>query len=356
MKIKAIEPIAVSLPMKKPVQMAGETVTRADNVLVRIESEDGVIGWGEAASAPTMTGDTLAGLTAAVRDHLAPALIGADAWMRPALMRRLRTVLHGNPGAHSAVEMALLDLAGQTAGLPLVDLVGGALRREVKPMWLIGNAAPDEDVAEAQAKARAGIRFFKLMVGFFAAHKDKIVSAQSFLDAAGVKFTLPPDPGGPMYLVSDMGSRLSTAILVYGTLADAGANRYAAEQLQKRYLDRFESAVPIREDFEVTDEELRAHDVIFVGRPESNSALAAWQDKLGLDADGGEFRVVGLAHASETESLAFAATNPLDHRRMVLVLAGNDALETVLLTRAFLGPAQYSVFDSGREIAAGFMK
>jgi len=199
-------------------------------------------------------------------------------------------------------------------------------------------------------------RFFKLMVGFFAAHKDKIVSAQSFLDAAGVKFALPPDPGGPMYLVSDMGGRLSTAILVYGTMADAGANRFAAEQLQKRYLDRFESAVPIRKDFEVTDEELRAHDVIFVGRPESNSALAAWQDKLGLDADGGEFRVVGLAHASETESLAFAATNPLDHRRMVLVLAGNDALETVLLTRAFLGPAQYSVFDSGREIAAGFMK
>jgi muconate cycloisomerase len=43
--------------------------------------------------------------------------------------------------------------------------MGGALRREVAPMWLIGNATPDEDVAEVKAKVREGIRFFKLKVG-----------------------------------------------------------------------------------------------------------------------------------------------------------------------------------------------
>ena len=55
MQIKSIEPIAVSLPMLKPVIMAGEEVRRADNVLVRIETDTGLIGWGEAASAPVMT-------------------------------------------------------------------------------------------------------------------------------------------------------------------------------------------------------------------------------------------------------------------------------------------------------------
>src|SRR5262249_27553169 len=98
-------------------------------------------------------------------DHLAPLLIGADAWMRPALMKRLRAALHGNTGAHSAVEMALLDLAGQASGLPLIDLIGGALRREVEPMWLVGNSTPEEDVAEAKARADQGICFFKLKVG-----------------------------------------------------------------------------------------------------------------------------------------------------------------------------------------------
>ena len=46
--IKTIEPIAVSLPMLKPVIMAGEEVRRADNVLVRIETDNGLVGWGEA--------------------------------------------------------------------------------------------------------------------------------------------------------------------------------------------------------------------------------------------------------------------------------------------------------------------
>ncbi len=163
--IRRVDAIPIALPLVKPVRMAAETVTHAHNILVRIEAVDGAVGWGEAASAPTMTGDTLGGLTAAVRDHLSPALIGADAWMRSALMKRLRAVLHGNPGAHSAVEMALLDLAGQASGLPLTDLMGGAVRREVAPMWLIGNTTPEEDVAEAKAKAREGIRFFKLKVG-----------------------------------------------------------------------------------------------------------------------------------------------------------------------------------------------
>ena len=48
-------------------------------MLVRIEATDGTVGWGEAASAPTMTGDTLGGLVAAVRDYLAPLLVGQDA-------------------------------------------------------------------------------------------------------------------------------------------------------------------------------------------------------------------------------------------------------------------------------------
>jgi len=112
-----------------------------------------------------MTGDTLGGLVAAVRDHLGPLLIGADAWDRPALTARLRAVLIGNTGAHSAVEMALVDLAGRASGLSAVDLLGGAVRREVAPMWLIGNATPDQDVAEAAARAKNGIRIFKLKVG-----------------------------------------------------------------------------------------------------------------------------------------------------------------------------------------------
>ena len=75
MQIKTIEPIAVSLPMLKPVIMAGEEVRQADNVLVRVETDTGVTGWGEAASAPVMTGETLESIVSAVH-YLGSALRG----------------------------------------------------------------------------------------------------------------------------------------------------------------------------------------------------------------------------------------------------------------------------------------
>src|ERR1700758_1902339 len=93
--IRRVDAIPVALPLNKPMKMAGVHITHAQNVIVRIEAKDGTLGWGEAASAPTMTGDTLGGLVAAVRDHLAPMLIGEDAWARPALVRRLKAALVG---------------------------------------------------------------------------------------------------------------------------------------------------------------------------------------------------------------------------------------------------------------------
>jgi hypothetical protein len=199
-------------------------------------------------------------------------------------------------------------------------------------------------------------RFFKLMSDFFAAHKTKAVTAQSFLDAAHAKFGTPPDPGGPMYVLTDLRQRLGSTLIIYGTLAEAGANRYAAEELQKRFYQALETAVPIRKDFELTDADLRTHDVVFVGRPETNSALAAWRDKLGLDYSGAMFRIAGQDHASETEALALAATNPLDRHHMIRVLAGNSALQTVLLlTKGDFDDTQYEIFDAGKDIASGFL-
>jgi L-alanine-DL-glutamate epimerase-like enolase superfamily enzyme len=65
MKIRQIEPFAVSLPPVKPMKMAGVEIRTAENVLVRITSDAGVSGWGEAASAPGMTGETVASMIAA---------------------------------------------------------------------------------------------------------------------------------------------------------------------------------------------------------------------------------------------------------------------------------------------------
>jgi muconate cycloisomerase len=163
--IRRVDAIPVALPLKAPMKMAAETVTAAQNLIVRIEAADGTTGWGEAASAPTMTGDTQGGLVAAVRDHLAPLLTGKDVRDWPNLRKTMHRVLVGNGGAHSAVEMALLDLIGRADGKRLIDIVAKPRRSAVKPMWLLGNPTLEADVAEAHAKQREGFSLLKLKIG-----------------------------------------------------------------------------------------------------------------------------------------------------------------------------------------------
>ena len=163
--IRRVDAIRVALPLKAAMKMSGETIATANNLLVRIEAADGALGWGEAASAPTMTGDTPGGLVAAVRDHIAPMLVGKDASDWPSLRPALHRALTGNGGAHSAVEMAVLDLIGRATNQRLIDLIGRPRRTAVKPMWLLGNKTAEQDVDEAHAKTREGFHFFKLKIG-----------------------------------------------------------------------------------------------------------------------------------------------------------------------------------------------
>ena len=164
MKIKHIEPIAISLPMTKPVKMSFEEVSSANNALVRLETDDGVVGWGEAASAPTMTGETMEGMAAAIR-YLAPLLAGLPADEIGAVMARCDRYLYGNPAAKSAIEMALHDALGRATGKPVYALLGRRLRSRVAVLRMIGTGNVDTDVEEAKRRKAEGYVAFKIKVG-----------------------------------------------------------------------------------------------------------------------------------------------------------------------------------------------
>jgi hypothetical protein len=195
--------------------------------------------------------------------------------------------------------------------------------------------------------------FLKLMDGYFAANTTKTVTAQSFLAKAGTTFDFVEPAEGPAYLPGDMTRRLASAIIVYGTVLEAGTNRYAAERLETRYRDENQVAVPVYKDFEVSRDELRNHDVIFVGRPETNSALAEWAGELGLDYRAAMFKTDGTAYPSERNSLVLAARNPLDPAHMVLVHAGNDPLHTVESLNTSYAETPYVVLEDGKPVDGG---
>jgi len=214
-------------------------------------------------------------------------------------------------------------------------------------------------------------KFFAFVTRFFADNTTKAVSTEQFEQGLGSSERalvdtwlrapgLPGDSGGPAYLLSryhGLAPTIGRTLIVYGTVMDAGANRYAAERLQHRLLGWYETEPPVRKDFEMSDSDLRTHDVIFVGRPETNSALAHLAKALKLDYSAAVFRIDGATHASERDGLALAASNPLNPQRMVLVLAGNSALETVRLEKSLsFSDVEYAVYDAGKESASGFLR
>jgi L-alanine-DL-glutamate epimerase-like enolase superfamily enzyme len=172
-KITKIEAIAVSLPMKKPVQMAGETVAHAENVFVRVESDAGAVGWGEAAAAPTMTGETIAGMMAAI-ELMRPKLIGRAAYDFAGATAAMDAQLYGNSGAKAAIDIALHDLVGRASGRPVYALFGAKQRSRMPVLAVIGSEDAAADLRDAQACWNAGYRAFKIKVGLGSPEADAV--------------------------------------------------------------------------------------------------------------------------------------------------------------------------------------
>lgn len=170
-RVKHIEAIAVSLPMIRPMKMAGVEIRNADNVLVRVELDTGHVGWGEAASAPTMTGETVESMMAAAR-YMAPALSGLAAGNISQLSVRMDLLMYGNQAAKSAIEMALHDALGKAAGKPVFELLGGKRRGQVPVLWLVGTGNADADVEEARKKLATGFVAYKIKVGVSEPRED----------------------------------------------------------------------------------------------------------------------------------------------------------------------------------------
>ena len=189
--------------------------------------------------------------------------------------------------------------------------------------------------------------FLKMMSDYFAANTTKKVTARSFLDQAHIAYSA-PDPGdGPAWSVDQFGRRELPAVIVYGTVREAGANRFAAEQLQARLRERTQREFPIYKDYEAPASVLASSDVAFIGRPETNSALAEWVSKIGLDYQAGVFRVEEKPWALERDAFVFAARNPFSAPNMVLVFAGNSPLATFeSLTAASEAP--FVVLEDGK--------
>lgn len=167
-KISAVEAFPVTVVIRPDfaiVSALGEhRVSRP--VIVVVRTDDGLAGYGEANVLPAWSGETQAGALAAVREILAPLLIGRDPLHVASLADAMDRALIGNPFAKAALEMALLDLAGKALNVPAHILLGGPRRPPEIPLkFSIGAFPPSEAARVAETVAGQGLRAVKVKVG-----------------------------------------------------------------------------------------------------------------------------------------------------------------------------------------------
>ena len=163
MKIRSVRAWRVDMPLAEPYTIAYETVASASNILLQLDTGR-YVGWGCAAPDLPVTGESPEGTLAVLEGEVAAALTGQDPLRPAALIDRVAPLLAGRPSALAAVDMALWDVVGQTAGLPLWRLFGG-FRARIRTSVTVGILPVDETVARSRDFTAQGFRCLKLKGG-----------------------------------------------------------------------------------------------------------------------------------------------------------------------------------------------
>ncbi|CAB4954709.1 unannotated protein [freshwater metagenome] len=164
MKITAIEAIPYAIPYSKPLKFASGEVHVAQHVLVRVHTDDGVVGIADAPPRPFTYGETQASVVAVIDSLFAPAVVGLGLLEREQVQARLSRTI-ANPVAKAAIDMAIWDALGKTLGLQVTDLLGGYTDR-MRVSHMLGFDAPGAMVTEAERiRDTYGITTFKVKVG-----------------------------------------------------------------------------------------------------------------------------------------------------------------------------------------------
>ncbi|WP_116124984.1 mandelate racemase/muconate lactonizing enzyme family protein [Lewinella sp. IMCC34183] len=176
MTVAEIVLFPVRVRLVKPFVISLGPLTHAENLFVRVRTDDGRTGWGEASPFPTIHGETLDGAIATGR-YLGSLLLGTPADDAPAYTARMNRALHGNFAIKSAFDIALHDLTAQAAELPLYRYLGGKEPRPLHTDYTVSLGTASEMAADALTIVERGFPVIKVKLGDGAARDIDRVSA-----------------------------------------------------------------------------------------------------------------------------------------------------------------------------------
>ena len=287
-KIREIEAIPVEVPRMPRVRIdsAHGVIPSARFVVVIVRTDAGLEGLGEASPELVWTGEDLQSCWNCIRNFLAPALEGHEALHIQGALDRMDAVIAANPYAKAAVEMALWDIAGKAAGLPLAELWGGRVRERVAVKFVV--SGPSERAGDmARQVLDEGFRYIKIKTGLEA--KEDIARVRAVREAVGADV--------PVGVDSNMGWSYAEALTALPALEELGVsfieqpfNRHPRAALAE-YRQRSRIPIVAHESLFTLDDALalltsRAVD-IWALTPSTHGGYLPTRDILGLARAGG---------------------------------------------------------------------
>lgn len=182
MRITRFELFPLRIRLKAPFVTSLGELTEVESVVLRASTDDGTIGWGECNPFWSINGETQE-TCMAVGKHLAKALIGHHAEDIEGAHRIMDRLIFGNSSIKSAFDIALHDIAGQAAGVPLYRFLGGTMNRDLITDYTVSLGSPEKMAKDAQVIVRNGFTVIKVKLGAGAA--EDIARIRAIREAIG---------------------------------------------------------------------------------------------------------------------------------------------------------------------------
>ncbi|MFO7677350.1 MAG: dipeptide epimerase [Thermoplasmatota archaeon] len=163
MLIKSVTAIPLDLALKEPFSIANETVDVGENVFLKIETDEDILGWG-CATPDSVTNETKKTVVECLEGTVKHILIGNDPLRIHYLNDLIEEKVKGNPSLKSGINMALYDILGKKAGMPLYQLLGG-YRDKIQTSVTIGINPLDVMVEKAKQFVSQGFSILKVKCG-----------------------------------------------------------------------------------------------------------------------------------------------------------------------------------------------
>ena len=200
---RKLEPIPVRVPLKAGMvtKTAHGDHHTSDYVIVRLYTDQGIVGLGEATVSALWSGETSKSCVAALNDLIGPALIGTDPTQISTCRKMMDFLIKLNPFTKAAVEMALWDIAGKAQGVPVYQLLGGKCFDIIPTKMMIGAFGLPHVRALAEQFLSWGVRCLKVKVGLDLA--GDLARVQAVRDVSG--------PDIPITIDANCGWNVTTA-------------------------------------------------------------------------------------------------------------------------------------------------